>query len=129
MLTSDIGRAARLYFVVGGVSALVDWGAFAFFLYAAELHYLIAATISFILATGLNYFLSVRFVFGYGSRQRGERIFLLYLVSAIGVAFNLGILSIGIDVFGLHPMLSKLLATALVLAWNFFARYYFVFKK
>lgn len=129
LLGSDVGRAAQRYLVVGGVSAIADWAIFALMLYGLDLHYLAAGTISFVLATGLNYFLSVRFVFGNGRRRRNERIFLLYMVSVIGVGFNLGLLSVGIDILGLHPMLSKMIATGMVLGWNFFARYYFVFQK
>ena len=128
-LNSDFGRAAQRYLVVGGLSALVDWGIFALMLFGFELHYILAGTISFVLATGLNYYLSVRFVFGSGRRRRSERIVLLYLVSVVGVIFNLGLLSVGIDVLDLHPMLSKILATGLVLVWNFAARYFFVFSK
>lgn len=129
LLVSDLGRAARRYLVVGGVSALADWAIFAAVLYGLDLHYILAGTISFVIATGLNYFLSVRFVFGNGRRRRHQRIFLLYMVSVIGVGFNLGLLSVGIDVLGLHPMLSKMIATGMVLGWNFVARYYFVFQK
>lgn len=128
-LGSDLGRAAQRYLVVGGVSALADWGIFALMLYSFELNYILAGTVSFVLATGLNYYLSVRFVFGTGRRQRNERILLLYLVSVIGIGFNLGMLAIGIDALGLHPMLSKICATGLAFGWNFAARYFFVFKQ
>lgn len=128
-LGSDISRAGQRYIVVGGVSALADWGIFVLALYGFDLHYLVAGTISFVFATALNYFLSARFVFGSGRRRRSERIFLLYMVSVIGVGFNLGLLSVGIDVLDLHPMVSKMIATSMVLGWNFFARYYFVFQQ
>lgn len=129
LYSSDFGRAARRYLLVGGLSALADWSIFALMLYGLDLHYILAAAISFVLATGLNYYLSVRFVFGNGRRKRNQRIFLLYMVSVIGVAFNLGLLTVGIDILSLHPMLSKVLATCSVLGWNFTARYYFVFHK
>ena len=45
----------------------------------------------------------------------GQRIFLLYLVSVIGIAFNLGVLSLGIDVLEMHAMATKVLATSAVL--------------
>ena len=128
-LKSDFARAAQKYFVVGGVSALLEWGIFALFLYMLDQHYLVSGTLSFILATGVNYFLSVRFVFGTGRRVRHQRIALLYAVSTIGIGLNLGVLFIGIDTLGLHEMVAKVLATASVFGWNFAARYYFVFQK
>ena len=120
--------AARKYFYVGGVSAVLELSIFAIFLYSLEQHYLVSGTSSFILATALNYFLSVKFVFGPGRRARSHRIILLYLVSAIGIGFNLGVLAIGIDFLGIHEMLAKILATGAVFGWNFIARYYFVFQ-
>jgi putative flippase GtrA len=128
-LKTDVAQAAQKYLVVGGLSALVDWGFFALFLYVFELHYLIAGTISFVLATGANYFLSVRFVFGAGRRKRAERIFLLYVVSLVGIGFNLGMLTVGIDILHTHEMVSKIMATGMAFGWNFAARYYFVFQK
>ena len=126
---SDVMKAARKYFLVGGVSAIIEWTFFAILLYGLDQHYLVAGTFSFLIATAANYFLSVRFVFGTGRRARNQRIFFVYLVSAIGIVFNLGVLSIGIDVLGMHEMASKISATGAVFGWNFAARYYFVFRK
>ena len=98
-------------------------------LYWLDQHYLISGVCSFVFATAANYYLSVQYVFGTGRRPRGQRIFLLYFVSAIGIVFNLGVLSIGIDVLGMHEMASKVVATGAVFGWNFAARYYFVFRK
>lgn len=127
-LASDFGRAAKRYLVVGGVSALADWTIFATMLYGLELHYIPAGTISFILATGLNYYLSVRFVFGAGSRGPRQAMALVYVVSTVGIVINLGVLTIGIDVLELHPLVSKLFATGVAVFWNFLARYYYIFK-
>ena len=126
---SDVAKAAQKYLLVGGVSALLEWSIFAFFLYGMEQHYLISGALSFLFATAANYFMSVRFVFGTGRRARNQRILLLYLVSAIGIIFNLGVLAIGIDLIGMHEMAAKILATGAVFGWNFAARYYFVFQK
>lgn len=127
-MVSDFGRAAKRYLLVGGVSAIADWTIFAALLYGFDLHYIAAATISFILATGLNYYLSVRFVFGAGSRGPRQTMVLVYLVSTIGIAINLGVLTIGIDVLELHPLISKLFATGVAVFWNFLARYFYIFK-
>ena len=127
-LASDFGRAAKRYLVVGGVSALADWSVFAVMLYGLELHYIAAGTISFILATGLNYYLSVRFVFGAGSRGPRQEMVLVYLVSTVGIVINLSVLTIGIDVLELHPLVSKFFATGVAVFWNFLARYFYIFK-
>jgi putative flippase GtrA len=127
-LASDFGRAAKRYLVVGGVSALADWSVFAVMLYGLELHYIAAGTISLILATGLNYYLSVRFVFGAGSRGPRQAMVLVYMVSTVGIAINLGVLTVGIDVLELHPLVAKFFATGVAVFWNFLARYFYIFK-
>jgi putative flippase GtrA len=128
-LRSDLGRAAQKYFFVGGTCALIDWCLFALLLYLLEVHYLLGGAISFVVSTGANYILSVRFVFGVGRRSRHQRIVLLCAVSVAGIVFNLGLLTIGIYVIGVHPMIAKVFATGAVFGWNFFLRYYFVFQK
>jgi putative flippase GtrA len=129
LVQSDVGRAARRYFVVGGVSSVLEWSIFAALLYSAGFHYLTSGTLSFLLATAANYFMSVRYVFGTGRRERKQRIFLIYAVSTVGIAFNLGVLAFGIDVLGIHVMAAKVFATGTVFGWSFVARYYFVFQK
>jgi len=126
---SDVSIAAQKYFLVGGVSAIIEWTFFATILYWLDQHYLISGACSFVFATAANYYLSVRYVFGTGRRPRGQRILLLYFVSAIGIAFNLGVLAIGIDFLGMHEMAAKVVATGAVFGWNFAARYFFVFQK
>ena len=127
-LASTFGRAAKRYLLVGGVSALTDWTIFAAMFYGFDLHYIAAGAISFILATGLNYYLSVRFVFGAGSRGPRQAMLLVYLVSTAGIVINLGVLKIGIDVMELHPLVSKFFATGVAVFWNFLARYFYIFK-
>jgi len=128
-LSNDFGRAAQKYFLAGGASALIEWALFALAFYSLGLHHLVSGVLSFLLAVGVNYWLSVTYVFGAGKRDRNQRIFLLYLVSAIGLGFNLAILEVGISVLELNAMVSKIGATGLVFVWNFLARYFFIFQK
>jgi putative flippase GtrA len=118
------------YFVVGGISALVDIAFFFVFAKLAGLHYLGVATVGFILATLLNYFLSIRMVFTSGVRfSRRHEIALVYLVSAVGLAVNLLVLYLAVDALGLELMLSKVMATGSVFLWNFLLRNYFIFRE
>ena len=127
-LASDLGRAGQKYLVVGGLSALADWALFALLLYGFELHYIVAATISFVIATALNYVMSVRFVFGASRRGARNAMMLVYAVSAVGIVINLAVLSAGVDVFGLHPLVAKVIASSMAVFWNFLARYFYIFR-
>lgn len=126
---TDFGRTFIRYFVVGGICALTDWVVFPIFLYGADFHYLIAGTISFVIATGLNYVLSVRYVFDAGGRARHTEVLLVYAASAVGLLINLAALGALIELVGIHPMIAKILGTGSAFAWNFCARYYWIFNR
>ncbi len=126
---TDFGNKFIRYFVVGGICALTDWVVFPIFLYGADFHYLVAGTISFVVATGLNYVLSVRYVFEAGRRARHTELLLVYAASTVGILINLAALGALIELAGIHPMIAKILGTGSAFAWNFCARYYWIFNR
>ena len=121
-------KASR-YFVVGGVSALIDWLIFSAFLYWADVHYLAAAAASFVCATSLNYLLSIKYVFNSGRHSRHAEITLVFLVSGVGVLVHLSIIALSVEFAGLHPLIGKVIATAAVFGWNFAARHLWIFER
>ena len=124
-----LARMAQ-YFVVGGVSAVVDISFFFVFAKLLGFNYLVVATIGFVIATLVNYALSIKFVFTSGVRfGKRKEITLVYLVSAAGLAVNLLVLYLAVSVAGLELMLSKVIATATVFLWNFLTRNYFIFRR
>jgi len=128
-MEADFVRKFWLYFAVGGICSLMDWGLFALLLYGADLHYLISGTISFVIATGVNYVLSVKYVFEMGRRSRGEQIALVYFASGVGILINLVVLGGLIEFVGLHPLVAKLVGTASAFGWNFTSRYFWIFAS
>ena len=115
-------RAFARYFVVGGICACVDIGLFMLFAKGLGLPYLRVAAGTFIIATLLNYVLSVRFVFVSGHRfTRRWEVALVFLVSAMGLAVNSGVLWFGVEVMGFGLLLSKLAATGVVFFWNYYS--------
>jgi putative flippase GtrA len=82
------------YFIVGGMAATVDIGFFLLFAKLAGFNYLVVAPLGFVLATWVNYQLSIRHVFRSGVRfTRGREIFLVYAVSAVGLASSIKLCS------------------------------------
>ena len=125
--SAEGGRFVR-YFFVGGTAALVDIGLFMLFAQGFGFPYLRVATATFVIATLVNYVLSIRFVFKSGQRF-GKRmeVFLVYLVSAVGLAVNAAILFVCVEMLALPLLLAKLAATGTVFFWNYLARRFFVF--
>ena len=122
------------YFGVGGVSALVEWGVFSFLEYCFDMPYLLAAVLAFIVSTTTNWFLGRTFTFKESSysNQRTKELLLVFLVSAIGLGFNLLLMFIFVRLLGMNTNLlktaAKILATGIVFIWNFASRKIWIYR-
>ena len=123
------------YFGVGGVSALVEWGVFSFLEYCFDMPYLLAAVLAFIVSTTTNWFLGRTFTFKESSydNQRTKELFLVFLVSAIGLGFNLLLMFIFVRLLGMNTNLlktaAKIMATGIVFVWNFVSRKIWIYRE
>ena len=118
------------YFFVGGAAAGVDLALFTLFAKVLGYNYLAVAACTFAVATAINYVLSVRHVFESGVRfTRNREIGLVFLVSAVGLLINQAALFSAVSVFRLPLIASKIVATAIVFGWNYWARANFVFAR
>lgn len=127
-----------LYLFVGGTAALVEWGIFYCLLHFVMFQLPLSLPAAALLATGLayclstiyHYFLGNILVFDSGARfSRTAELGLVFLVSSMGLGFNLVLMYIFVGALNWQPMLSKILASVLCVAWNYLARRYFIFKK
>jgi len=117
-----------VYFFVGGISFIVNLGAFLLFVHVVGLHWVAANVAGFVAGTLINYVLSVRFVFE--SRlfsRRHFEVFLTLVVSAFGVAMETLLIYLGHEVIYLDLNVSKLGAAGIVFFWNYGARRFLVF--
>lgn len=129
-----------MYLMVGGSAALLEWGLF--YLYhrgftsyqvfsVPTWNILAATTLAFMCSTLYHYVLCNIFVFDSGSRyKRGAELSLVFVVSSIGLGWNLVLMYIftSPDIFSLNPMLSKVMASAIVTVWNYLSRRKWIFK-
>ena len=127
-----------LYLFVGGTAALVEWGLFyVFFRYAlpslgmqTTKMILVATAMAFCLSTLYHYFLGNILVFNSGSKyERSKELSLVFLVSIIGLAFNLVLMYIFADILNWHPMVSKVLTSCIVVVWNYLSRKKWIFRS
>lgn len=127
-----------LYLFVGGTAALVEWALFyifityvlnAFGLGLTELT-MLATSLAFCLSTLYHYFLGNVLVFDSGSRyDRSKELSLVFLVSIMGLAFNLLLMYIFVTLLGWQPMLSKVLTSCIVVVWNYLSRKKWIFRS
>jgi putative flippase GtrA len=119
------------YFVVGGLSAALDFALFGTLVLAVgKSNWFAAAAASFVAATAFNYILSVRMVFTAGVRfARRHEIMLVFLVSALGLVCNQAAMWLFYQMLDWNIWIAKCMATGSVFLWNFTARNSFIFRE
>ncbi|MCI2081837.1 MAG: GtrA family protein [Bacteroidales bacterium] len=111
------------YVFVGGTAFIVDYGVLALLNKALGVQYLLAAGISFILGLIANYMLSVTWVFNSKTLDNRYVEFAVFaVIGIVGLGLNELIMYLFTGKLGLDPLVSKLISTAIVFFWNFFAR-------
>jgi putative flippase GtrA len=112
------------YTFVGGLAFLVDFGSLFLLTEFAG-----SAAIAFLLGLATNYVLSITWVF---NRRRVSSRWLEFtifgIIGIIGLGLNELIIWQATETLKLHYLVSKLIATATVYLWNFFARKYTLFS-
>ena len=122
------------YFFVGGVAAIVEWVMFFIFANVLQINYFVSTVIAFIFSTTANWILGRITTFKDNNTykdKKAKEAFLVFVVSAIGLLFNL-ILMYLVTVMGfdssLGKTLSKIAATGIVFIWNFLIRKLVIYK-
>ena len=123
------------YFFVGGVAAIVEWVMFFIFANVLQINYFVSTVIAFIFSTTDNWILGRITTFKDNNTykdKKAKEAFLVFVVSAIGLLFNLILMYLFVTVMGfdssLGKTLSKIAATGIVFIWNFLIRKLVIYK-
>jgi len=118
------------YLFVGGVATVVDWGVLFVLTDFAHIYVLVSTSIAFLAGLVTNFLLSKQLVFKASeARMNPVMEFLSYaLIGIIGLGITELIMILFTNHWRLHYMLSKVIATILVLFWNYTARKFIVYK-
>ena len=110
--------------VVGVIATGIDFGIMIFLTEVFGVDPVISSGISFCTSTVFNYLASMRFVFKHREDLSKRREFIIFVVlSLIGLGINQLIMWGGTTVLGEGwYVLVKVVATGLVMLWNFFSR-------
>lgn len=117
------------YLIVGGIATLVEWSIFGLLFYILHVYNLIAVTIAYIISTFVNMILGRKMTFTNAKINRRLEVFLIYLVSAIGLGANLLLMFIFVDKLHLNGMFSKIMCTGIVFIWNYAVRKWGIYRK
>lgn len=107
---------------VGVVSFGIDFGLFSLLL-ALGVQHILASSVSFCISVVVNYILTRRFVFASGPNVNVAKEFTYYvLLNFVALGLNTLVLFVCVDLSDLHPLLGKIIATAVVMVFNFVTR-------
>ncbi|HIR01656.1 MAG TPA: GtrA family protein [Candidatus Aveggerthella stercoripullorum] len=113
--------------VVGVIAFVIDYGILALLTEVFGVNYLVSATISFTASVVFNYVASMRYVFTHKEGMSRRREFAIFVVlSVIGLGINNFCMWAGVELFGIHYLVTKIGATAIVMVWNFVTRKIFL---
>ncbi len=113
--------------VVGVIAFCIDYGILALLTEVFGVNYLVSATISFTVSVVFNYVASMRYVFTHKEGMSKRREFVIFVVlSVIGLGINNLCMWAGVELFGIHYLITKIGATAIVMVWNFVTRKIFL---
>lgn len=88
----------------------------------------VASATSYAISSALNYLMKYHWVFASDAKHRSTAP-RYALISGIGLSLNTFLMYLGTEVLGWYYLLVQVLATGLVLLWNFFASAFWTFGK
>ena len=117
-----------IYLCIGCMAALIEWGGFYFLNHWLLVNYLLATALAFAFSTLCHYLLGNIFVFNSGTRYaRKKELSLVFLVSTIGLLFNLLLMGLFVGFFAWNAMAAKVAASGIVVVWNYLSRKKWIF--
>jgi putative flippase GtrA len=117
------------FIVVGGIATVIDWIIYFVLYHFIKIEPIIANIISFAVSVVYNYWASCKYVFKVNKEKSRARQFVEFIVFAV-----IGLLINEVIIWGLHnelewnAMLVKVIATAIVMVFNFVTRKKFLEK-
>lgn len=113
--------------VVGVIATVIDFGVMIFLTEVFGINPVASATVSFTVSVIFNYLASMRYVFSHREGMSRQREFAIFIVlSIIGLVINDALMWVGTEMTPVDYRIVKVLATAVVMVWNFVSRKIFL---
>ena len=111
------------FIVVGGIATLIDFVFLYIFKEFLNFNVILANTLSFIISVTYNYIASITWVFDVNKNKNKNIQFIIFIIfSVVGLIINNVILYILTDKLNIYYLISKVIATLIVMVFNFVTR-------
>ena len=115
--------------IVGGLAFAIDYTILILCKEVFGLDILLSAAIAFTISVIANYILSVKWVFDVNKENDSKRNFILFIIfSIIGLGLTELIMWFGTDIVKINYLIVKIIATTIVMVFNFITRKIFLEK-
>ena len=116
--------------LVGGVATVIDWVIYYCLYNLLKINPLIANIGAFSVSVIYNYIASVKWVFDVNNKKSKKQMFTEFIIfSIIGLLLTEGIIYLGTDLLKIDAMIIKIIATGIVMVFNFITRKIFLEKN
>ena len=113
--------------IVGGIAFLIDYIVLFCCKEFIGLSVLLSAAIAFTVSVIYNYIASVKWVFDVNKEKSAKKNFVIFIIlSIIGLIITEIIMWIGSDIMKINYLIVKIIATAIVMVFNFITRKMFL---
>lgn len=128
-MSKKLIRQILKFGVVGVIAFVIDYGVLVLCKEVFHLPVLVSAATGFTVSVIANYILSVKFVFDVDESKSKKRNFILFIIfSVIGLGLTELIMWLGTDIINWHYLFVKVIATGIVMVFNFVTRKMFLEK-
>ena len=113
--------------IVGGIATIIDFVFLYIFREFCHFPVLVSNTLSFCISVIYNYIASVKWVFDVNKEKDAKKQFVVFIVfSVFGLILNNVIMWITVDFLSIYYLLAKIIATIVVMIFNFVTRKIFL---
>lgn len=113
--------------VVGGIAFVIDYVTLIICKEIININVLLSAAIAFTVSVIFNYILSIKWVFDVNKEKNSRKNFIIFIIfSIIGLGLTELIMWFGTDIIKINYLIVKIIATAIVMIFNFITRKIFL---
>lgn len=113
--------------VVGGIAFVIDYVTLIICKELFNINVLLSAAIAFTVSVIFNYILSIKWVFDVNKEKDSRKNFIIFIIfSIIGLGLTELIMWFGTDIIKIYYLIVKIIATGIVMIFNFITRKIFL---